>query len=201
MYFRPARVRMQLRSTELPALDGRDRGRSPSGAFARGGWLGAGALGSVRRSPAREQLQPLLRRRGGLRGVGEHRQARIGGQLHRLVRELEIADDRMVQVLGTRPVEAHVVVRPARAELLALRRELADEIGGVAVVGGRPAWLRRTATESSAAWSQSTKKVVARGSRKVKRAEFTGARGFANISEYRARPSWFAPRMSMRPLA
>jgi hypothetical protein len=34
----------------------------------------------------------------------------------------------------------------------------------------------------------------------VKRAEFTGVRGFANISEYKARPSWFAPRMSMRPL-
>jgi hypothetical protein len=54
--------------------------------------------------------------------------------LHRLVAEVEVADDRMVNPLGAGAVEAHVVRGPAGAELVAGGRELPDEVRQAAVV-------------------------------------------------------------------
>jgi hypothetical protein len=73
-------------------------------------------------------------------------------------------------------VELHVVPRPADGELLAAGAELADQLGQDAVVGERPASECRKATESSAALLHSTQKSWAAGSRKQKRAVFTGPR-------------------------
>src|SRR5215212_11799464 len=84
--------------------------------------------------PAREEVEVLRGRRAGFGGIGEHRQAVIGRDLHRLVGELEVADDRVVQALDACVVEANVVRRPLGAERLALRRELSDELGQAAVV-------------------------------------------------------------------
>ena len=93
----------------------------------------AGA-GVGRRSPAGQQLQGPLGGRAGFGGVERHAQAVVGVERQRLVAELELADDRVLQALGARAVEAHVVRRPADAERLAAGRQLADEVLEVAVV-------------------------------------------------------------------
>jgi hypothetical protein len=40
----------------------------------------------------------------------------VGGEFHRLVRQRQVADDRVVQVLDTAAVEPHAVRRPPGAE-------------------------------------------------------------------------------------
>lgn len=50
-----------------------------------------------------------------------------------------------------------LVFGPARAELVALCGELADEVGQGAVVGVSSGFTSQAATESSAAWCQSMK--------------------------------------------
>jgi hypothetical protein len=55
-------------------------------------------------------------------------------ELERLVADLELADDSVVDALGAGAVEADVVRAPAGAELVAAGRELADEVGQTAVV-------------------------------------------------------------------
>jgi hypothetical protein len=62
----------------------------------------------------------------------------VGGEVHAVVGEGEVADDGVVKVLGAGVVEADVVGGPAGAELGALSRELADEVGEAAVVGIAP---------------------------------------------------------------
>jgi hypothetical protein len=66
-------------------------------------------------------------------------EASVAGRLavaadERLEGEGEIADDRMMEALGAGLVQAHVVGGPACAELVAARRELADEVGQVVAV-------------------------------------------------------------------
>jgi len=51
---------------------------------------------------------------------------RVGGQFHAVVGEGDVADDRVVEVLGAGVVEADVVGGPAGAELFALRGQLAN---------------------------------------------------------------------------
>jgi hypothetical protein len=52
----------------------------------------------------------------------------VGRDLHHLVGQAEVADNRVMEVLGAGAVDAQVVRRPAGAELVAARRQLADEI-------------------------------------------------------------------------
>src|SRR3954463_4147821 len=93
-------------------------------------------LGRVRCGrPAGQQVKRLLGRRADLGGVERQAQPLVGVEGERLVTELQLADDRVMQALAARPVEAHVVRRPTDAELVAARRELADEVLKVAVVG------------------------------------------------------------------
>jgi hypothetical protein len=61
----------------------------------------------------------------------------------------------MVEAFGACLVGADVVGGPAHAELLAARRELADDIGEVAVVWIAASLARRIATVSFAMRSQS----------------------------------------------
>jgi hypothetical protein len=65
----------------------------------------------------------------------------------------------MVEAFGACLVGADVVGGPAHAELLAARRELADDIGEVAVVWIAASLARRIATVSFAMRSQSMKKL------------------------------------------
>ena len=88
-----------------------------------------------RRGPAAEELEGFLVARAGLGGVGEDRQAGVGGEVQALEVEAEVADDGVVEALDAGDVEADVVRGPVGAEHLALRRELADEVREVAVVG------------------------------------------------------------------
>jgi hypothetical protein len=71
----------------------------------------------------------------GLGGEGDEGLAGIGGELEAFVGEEEVADDRVVERLGSSGVPAHVVRVPEGAEGLALGRELSDELVEVAVVG------------------------------------------------------------------
>src|SRR4051812_18426923 len=66
--------------------------------------------------------------------------------------------------------------------------------------GSRPAAARNTATTSSAPRCQFRYRSCARASRKMKRALLGGWTAPANISEYSARPSRLAARMSRRSL-
>jgi len=78
--------------------------------------------------PAAKELERVLGAAPGLGGVGEERQAGVGGEVEAVVRQVEVADDGMVELLDAGVVEADVVRGPARAERLALGRELADEV-------------------------------------------------------------------------
>jgi hypothetical protein len=91
-----------------------------------------------------------------------------GGELQRLVGQVQLADDDwVVQLLGTGAVEAHVVCRPAvRNSWLRVDSSPIRFVSGRSW-GLRPASARRTATMSFAVRSQSGWKSVARGSRKV----------------------------------
>src|SRR4051812_1770515 len=64
---------------------------------------------SRRGRPAGEQVKRLLGGRAGLGGEDRDAQAVVGAELHRLVDEVELADDRMVDLLGAGAVEADVV--------------------------------------------------------------------------------------------
>src|SRR5690348_5056562 len=82
---------------------------------------------------------------GGAGGVGvaaagggvadDERQSVVGGQVHGLVVEGELSDDRVVQALGAGAVVAYLVLGPASAEGVAAGGELADEVGQGLVVG------------------------------------------------------------------
>ena len=141
------------------------------------------------------------RLRAGLGGVDEHRQAGVGDELHRLERQVQLADDRVLEALDAGVVVADVVGRPERPEHLAARRQLADEVGELAVVRvaagfgaqhgddvGRDALpvdveVRRARIEEE----------EPRGVRRLRAGCRTGPR--------RARGrGWLAPRMSSRPL-
>src|SRR5215210_3582887 len=81
-----------------------------------------------RRRPAPEDVQRLLRLRAGLSGVGQDGETSIGSEFHHLKRQAEVSDDRVVNILRTGLVEPDVVRGLAGSELLALRRQLADEV-------------------------------------------------------------------------
>ena len=70
-------------------------------------------------------------------GTGGHadRQPGVGDKRHRLEAELHFAHDRVMDAFGAGAVKAHVVRGPELAELLAARRQLADEIGQRSVIG------------------------------------------------------------------
>src|SRR5437764_335388 len=96
-------------------------------------WKGSSAevcclrcFGVGRGRPAAKELQRFVCAGAGLGGVGEERQAGIGGEVEAVVRQMQVADDGMVEVLDAGVVEADVVRGPAGTEGLALRRELAD---------------------------------------------------------------------------
>src|SRR4051794_28202571 len=109
----------------------------------RGRTLGQGCLagavlrGARRRGgvPAGEEGQGLLRRRAGLRGEGDERLARVGGERQSLVGQAEVTNDPVVEALGSGGVPADVVRCPQGAELLAEGGQLADELVEEPAVG------------------------------------------------------------------
>jgi hypothetical protein len=89
-----------------------------------------GALSEcVRGGPASEQAQGFFGRRAGLGAEGDHGQARVGRELHRLEGEGEVADDRMAEMLDAGVERAYGVRSPPATERFAERGELADEAG------------------------------------------------------------------------
>src|SRR5271169_1948651 len=79
---------------------------------------GAGYLGTIGRGgPAPEQSEGLMGAAAGLCRVDVDRESVVCRELERLVAELEIADDRVVQALGPGLVEADVVCCPTGPEL------------------------------------------------------------------------------------
>jgi hypothetical protein len=71
-------------------------------------------------------------------GVGEDRQSGVEDELEALVVELEVADLVVAEVLDAADVEADVALCPVLAELVAAGRQLADEVGEVAVIRVAP---------------------------------------------------------------
>src|SRR6266508_1662671 len=74
--------------------------------------------------PAGEEVQRVLGRGAGFGAVRVQPQTRVRGELQRLVRQREVADDRVTQVLDPGAVEAHVVRGPPGTERLAARGQL-----------------------------------------------------------------------------
>src|ERR1700748_566403 len=81
-----------------------------------------------RHGPARQEVEPVLGWRAGRRAVGVQPQTRVGGEVEGFVVEGQVADLGMVEALGSGAMQPYVVRRPPGAELLAARRELADEV-------------------------------------------------------------------------
>jgi hypothetical protein len=93
-------------------------------------WLGLALSGG----PAGQQIKGVGGGAGGFGGVDEHPQTGVGGQVERLVGEVEVADDGMVQPLAAGLVEQHVVAGPQASERLAAGGQFADEVVQVFVV-------------------------------------------------------------------
>lgn len=81
-----------------------------------------------RGGPATEKPEGLLGAAAGLCGVDVDCEFVVGWELKRLVTQLEIAYDWVVQALGACAVEADVVGCPAGPELCAASGQFADEI-------------------------------------------------------------------------
>src|SRR3954447_15322821 len=95
---------------------------------------GSGPIGSsvkgrsrVTGGPAREQGQRILRRRTGLGGGGHQTGGRARLERQRLEGQVEVADDRVVQLLDAVVVDADVVSGPADPEVLAAGGKLAHQ--------------------------------------------------------------------------
>lgn len=97
---------------------------------------------------------------GGVRGEGE---AGLRGQFHGVEVEGDDADGGVAEPLAACVVQAHVVLGPGGAEVLAADDELVDGAGQLTVVGARPASVRSRETVVSRDWSQSGKKSGRRG--------------------------------------
>src|SRR5690242_16726266 len=99
--------------------------------------LGAvrGFLLPSRGGPAAQESELVGGGGARLGGVGGQGQARLTRQLERVEGEVEIADDRVVEVLGPGAVQPDVVRRPAGTEGVAADGELSDEVAELAVVG------------------------------------------------------------------
>ena len=100
-----------------------------------GVWLGSALVGYLRwvadagcGCPASQKVQRFFGARAWLGGVREEREAVVGGDVETVEAEAEFADDGVVKELVGGGVEADVVDLPMGAELLALSRELADEV-------------------------------------------------------------------------
>ena len=59
----------------------------------------------------------------------------VGGDVEAVEAQAELAHDWVLEVLDSGGVETHVVRSPVGAERIALRGELADEVGEISVVG------------------------------------------------------------------
>jgi hypothetical protein len=109
-----------------------DHGRQSRGRGARSPTVLPGRLvrrkGVCRCGPAAEQVQGFLVAAAGFGCVGEDRQARVGGEVEAVEAGADVADRWVVEVLDAAEVKADAVGVPAGAELVALGRELPDEI-------------------------------------------------------------------------
>ena len=86
------------------------------------------------------RVQGVLGGRPGLGGVGEEALAEIGSQREGLVRQVEVADDRVVDELDAGGVDLNVVSGPSTTKLVGAGGQLANQIGEAPVVvgGGQP---------------------------------------------------------------
>lgn len=89
-------------------------------------------------APARQQPQRLGRPRARLRVVGDQRQIVIVRQPQRLVRQRHLADQRMVDPLHAVALVLHRVRGPEPPELLALDREITDQLRQLRIVRRAP---------------------------------------------------------------
>ena len=87
-----------------------------------------------RRRPAREEVERVFRCGAGLGGICRDPQACVRGKVHRLERQGQVADDRVMEALYPGAMEAHVVRGPPGAEGLAAGRQLPNQAGQCLVV-------------------------------------------------------------------
>src|SRR3954452_20634728 len=74
-----------------------------------------------RRGPACEEVESLLGSGPGFGREDGDGETVVGAELHGLVAKIQVADDRVMDVLSAGAVEADVVCGPADAELVAAR--------------------------------------------------------------------------------
>src|ERR671911_536106 len=148
------RTRPRTRS-EMPAMDGGPYGADEpwhldgqlvmtGSPCATEGWSVSlldrrGVLGVIRRRnvfgtaagrrPTGQQGQGVLRGRARLGGVGNHALAGIAGQRGGLERQVDVADDRVVDELHPGAVDPDVVRGPPDSEVVAAGGELPDQVG------------------------------------------------------------------------
>jgi hypothetical protein len=85
--------------------------------------------------PAGQQGQGVLGGRPGLGGVADEAWAEIRIQGKRLVRQVEVSDDRMVDEFDAGAVDLDVMRGPSPPEVVAAGGEFPDEVGEAPVEG------------------------------------------------------------------
>src|SRR5215218_648486 len=100
----------------------------------RGVSRGSRLEGLSGRGPANEQAQGVLRGRLRLGGVSEEALAGIGGQGEGVVRQVDVADDRVVDELDAGGVDPDVMGGPAATEFVAAAGQLPNQIGKSPVI-------------------------------------------------------------------
>jgi transcriptional regulator with XRE-family HTH domain len=83
------------------------------------------------RCPGREEGQVVVGSRPRLGGVDDQRQARFGGQLQKVVAEIERAHDRGLELLGAAAVDAHVVAARRQPSVRSMLGTSARRVGSV----------------------------------------------------------------------
>ena len=86
-------------------------------------------------APRREPVEGGLGWGAGFGGVDDEGLGDVAGEVEGFVVEVEVADEFVVEVLGAAAVLGDVVGGPHASEVVAAHRQLADELGEVAVVG------------------------------------------------------------------
>lgn len=88
----------------------------------------------MRRGPAREAANPVVGGGAGLGAIDIQRQSGVRGQFHGLKQQVELSDDRVLEVLDPAKVLAHVVRRPPGPKLVTAGRQFTDQVRQFAVV-------------------------------------------------------------------
>ena len=147
--------------------------------------------------PAAEEVERFVRFGAGLSCEGQEVQAGVGGELHHLEGEGQLADDRVVEALGAGLVQAHVGCAAQRARNSSLRVRARRSGRSSRVVRARTMSFGRLGVVSGDELSRAAR---TRGTTRVRRARRAPPRGAAGALATGCSARSRTPRTSSRSL-